>query len=38
MIVVLFIYDILIYWRSENDQINHLRIVLHILKDQRLFT
>lgn len=32
--VILFIDDILIYSRSEND---HLRIVLQVLKDQLLF-
>lgn len=32
--VILFIDDILIYSRSENENIDHLRIVLKIIKDQ----
>ena len=35
--VILFIDDILIYSRSENEHIDHLRIVLQVLKDQLLF-
>ena len=34
---IMFIDDILIYSRRENDHSDHLRIVLHILKDQQLF-
>ncbi|WMV41875.1 hypothetical protein MTR67_035260 [Solanum verrucosum] len=37
MFVIVFIDDILIYSRSEDDHTNHLRIVLQILKDQQLF-
>ncbi|KAH0765186.1 hypothetical protein KY285_001057 [Solanum tuberosum] len=37
MFVIVFIDDIVIYSRSENDHIDHLRIVLQILKDQQLF-
>ncbi|WMV57916.1 hypothetical protein MTR67_051301 [Solanum verrucosum] len=36
MFVIVFINDILIYSRSEDDHINHLRIVLKILKEQQL--
>ncbi|WMV41377.1 hypothetical protein MTR67_034762 [Solanum verrucosum] len=34
MFVIVFIDDILIYLRSEDDHINHLRIVLQILREQ----
>ncbi|WMV49759.1 hypothetical protein MTR67_043144 [Solanum verrucosum] len=37
MFVIMLIDDILIYSRSEDDHVNHLRIVLPILKDQQLF-
>lgn len=37
MFVIVFIHDILIYSRSENEHINHLRIALQVLKDQQLF-
>ena len=37
MYAIMFIDDILIYSRSENENIDHLRIVLQILKDQQLF-
>jgi len=37
MFVIVFIDDILIYSRSEDEHIDHLRIVLQILKDQKLF-
>ncbi|WMV29806.1 hypothetical protein MTR67_023191, partial [Solanum verrucosum] len=37
MFVIVFIDDILIYSRSENEHIDHLRIVLQILKDQQLY-
>ncbi|WMV50577.1 hypothetical protein MTR67_043962 [Solanum verrucosum] len=37
MFMIVFIGDILIYSRSEDEHINHLRIVLQILKDQQLF-
>lgn len=36
-IVIVFIDDILIYFISEEDHINHLRVVLQVLKDQQLF-
>lgn len=35
--MVVFIDDILIYYRSDNKHIEHLRIVLQVLKDQQLF-
>ncbi|KAH0697960.1 hypothetical protein KY289_015442 [Solanum tuberosum] len=38
MFVIVFIDDILIYSRSENDHMDHLRIVLQVLKDHQLFT
>ncbi|WMV30001.1 hypothetical protein MTR67_023386, partial [Solanum verrucosum] len=37
MFVIVFINDILIYSRSENEHIDHLRIVLEILNDQQLY-
>ncbi|KAH0765165.1 hypothetical protein KY285_001036 [Solanum tuberosum] len=37
MFVIVFIDNILIYSRSENEHIDHLRIVFQILKDQKLF-
>ncbi|WMV49715.1 hypothetical protein MTR67_043100 [Solanum verrucosum] len=37
MFVIMLIDDILIYSRSEDYHVNHLRIVLPILKDQQLF-
>ncbi|WMV14090.1 hypothetical protein MTR67_007475 [Solanum verrucosum] len=37
MFVIVFIDDILIYSRSENEHIEHLRIVLQILKDRELY-
>ncbi|WMV32757.1 hypothetical protein MTR67_026142 [Solanum verrucosum] len=37
MFVIVFIGDILIYSRSEDEHTNHLRIVLQALKDQQLF-
>ncbi|WMV50067.1 hypothetical protein MTR67_043452 [Solanum verrucosum] len=37
MFGIVFIDDILICSSSEDDHINHLRIVLQILKDQQLF-
>ncbi|KAH0680971.1 hypothetical protein KY290_023159 [Solanum tuberosum] len=37
MFVIVFIEDILIYSRSLNDHMDHLRIVLQVLKDQQLF-
>ncbi|WMV58815.1 hypothetical protein MTR67_052200 [Solanum verrucosum] len=38
MFVIVFIDDILIYSRSKNGHIDHLRIVLQVLKDQQLFS
>ena len=35
--MIVFIYDILIYSRSETDHMSHLRIVLKALKDNQLF-
>lgn len=37
MFVILFVDDILIYSRSENEYVNHVRIVLQVLKGQKLF-
>ena len=34
MFVILFVDDILIYSRSENEYVNHVRIVLQVLKGQ----
>ena len=35
--VIVFIYDILIYSRSEKEHASHLRVVLQTLKDLQLF-
>ncbi|KAH0645013.1 hypothetical protein KY284_032897 [Solanum tuberosum] len=35
--IIVFINDILIYSWSENEHANHLRIVLQVLKDRKLF-
>jgi len=35
--VIVFIDDILIYSKSEDDHMNHLRIVLQVLKDYQLY-
>ena len=35
--MIVFIDDILIYSRSEDDHMDHLRIVLQVLKDNQLF-
>ncbi|WMV24177.1 hypothetical protein MTR67_017562 [Solanum verrucosum] len=37
MLMIVFIDDILIYSRSEDEHTNHLWIVLQVLKDQQLF-
>ena len=37
MFVLVFIDDILIYSRNEEDQASHLRIVLQTLKDKKLY-
>ena len=36
LFVIVFIDDILIYSRSENDHMRHLRLVLQVLKDNQL--
>ena len=38
LFVIVFIYDILIYSRSEEEHASHLRVVLQTLKDRQLFT
>ncbi|WMV18658.1 hypothetical protein MTR67_012043 [Solanum verrucosum] len=37
MFVIVFVDDLLIYLRSKDEHIDHLRIVLQILKDEQLF-
>ena len=37
LFVIVFIDEILIYSRSENDHMRHLRLVLQVLKDNQLF-
>ncbi|KAH0728063.1 hypothetical protein KY284_003928 [Solanum tuberosum] len=37
MFVIIFIDDILIYSRNEDDHVSHLRIVLQMLKDKELY-
>ncbi|KAH0670709.1 hypothetical protein KY289_025202 [Solanum tuberosum] len=37
MFVIVFIHDILIYSRNEEDHVSHLRIVLQTLKDRELY-
>ena len=36
--VIVFIDDFLIYSKSEDDHMNHLRIVLQVLKDHQLYS
>ena len=38
MFVIVFIDDILIYYRSEEEHASYLRVVLQTFKDRRLFT
>ena len=35
--VIVFIDDILIYSKNEGDHMNHLRVVLQVLKEHQLF-
>ena len=37
MFVIVFIDDILVYSRNEEDHANHLRIVLQVVRDRQLF-
>ena len=37
LFVIMFIDNILIYSKSEEDHANHLRIILHTLKDHQLY-
>src|SRR5688572_2298152 len=37
MFVIVFIDDIFVYSRNEEDHANHLRIVLQVLRDRQLF-
>ena len=36
--VLVFIDDILVYSKNEGDHMDHLRVVLQVLKDHQLFT
>ena len=38
LFVIIFIDDIFIYLRNEDDHMSHLKIVLQILKDNQLFS
>ena len=35
---IVFIDDILVYSKNEGDHMNHLRVVLHVLKENQLFS
>nr|GEV87310.1 putative reverse transcriptase domain-containing protein [Tanacetum cinerariifolium] len=35
--VIVFIYDILIYSRNEEERVNHLRIILELLRKEKLY-
>jgi hypothetical protein len=35
--VVVFIDDILIYWKFEEEHVEHLKIVLQVLKEKKLY-
>lgn len=37
LFVFFFIDDILVYSKSEDEQVGHLRIVLKVLKDNQIF-
>ncbi|KAH0654413.1 hypothetical protein KY289_032091 [Solanum tuberosum] len=37
LFVIVFIDDILIYYRNEEEHVNHLRVILQTLKDRQLF-
>ena len=37
LFIIVFIDDILIYSRNEGDNANHLRVVIHTIKDHQLF-
>ena len=37
VLVILFIDDIFVYSRSEEDHANHLRHILQILRDRKLY-
>ena len=37
LIVINFIKDILVYLKNEDEHMNHLRVVLQVLKDHQLF-
>ena len=36
--VIIFIDDMLVYLKNEGDNMNHLRVVLQVLKEHQLFT
>ena len=35
--MIVFIYDILIYFKDEDQHVEHLKIVLQMLKDQKQY-
>ena len=38
LFVIVFIDDILVYWKNEGDHMDHLRSVLQVLEENRLFS
>ena len=36
--IVVFIDDLLVYLKNEDDHMNHLRVVLQVLKENQLFS
>ena len=35
--VLVFIYDILVYWKNKEEHKEHLRIVLQVLREHQLY-